>query len=178
MNVVTKARTKFTFVSKSDMTLPELLQPQYGSKEKDVGFFASGSIALNVYTEKMVYPQGEALKIIVEVNNSSSRTVKPKFYLYEKQTVYAQGQRRVNTKNILKEKSDPVKPSTRQTVHKVITIPVGLPASILNCPILKLEYGLKVILDVALTKNPEVKLPIIVLPNLDFTPSKELQAYS
>lgn len=173
MKVQAKAKTKFTFVSKADMTLPSLMEPQYGCKDKDVVFFASGNISLNVYTEKMGYLQGEQLKVIVEITNSSTRKVKPKFYLYKKESFFAQGQRRVETKNVLKDKSDQVPNSSRQTMTKIITIPQELPPSILNCSIIKLEYRLKVILDVTLTKNPEIKLPIIVLPYLHGSATKD-----
>ena len=33
-------------------------EPQYGSKDKDVVFFASGNVSMNVFTEKMGYLQG------------------------------------------------------------------------------------------------------------------------
>lgn len=173
MKIQAKAKTKFIFVSKADMTIPRLMEPQYGCKDKDVVFFPSGKISLNVYTEKMGYLQGEQLKVIVEVTNSSTRKVKPKFYLYKKESFFAQGQRRVETKDVLKDKSDQVPTSSRHTVTKIITIPPELPPSILNCSIIKLEYRLKVMLDVTLTKNPEIKLPIIVRPYLDGSATKE-----
>nr|XP_046200924.1 uncharacterized protein LOC124033046 [Oncorhynchus gorbuscha] len=106
---------------------------------------------------------GESVKVRAIIVNNSTRPVTPKYYLYEKQCFYAQKKRKVHTHNILKEKGDQVPAGTRQTVTQVLTIPPQLPATIFNCPILKLEYRLKVVLDVKLAIDPEIKLPIVVL---------------
>lgn len=87
---------------------------------------------------------GEALRVRLEITNRSSRSVKPKFTLYEKQSFFAQGRRRVHTRDILKEKAEAVESSKKETVTQVINLPVELPSSILNCSIIKLEYRLKV----------------------------------
>ncbi|XP_071755833.1 arrestin domain-containing protein 3-like [Centroberyx gerrardi] len=176
MKVTKKVKTKFTVVSKPDMDTPGLMDPQYGCKDKSVTFFGSGNISMEVHTKRMGYQQGEALKVKAEISNQSTRSVKPKFILYEKKSFFAQGRRRVSTNDILKEKIEPVESSSKQTVTKVITIPRELPPSILNCSIIKLEYRLKVVLDVSMTKNPEVKLPIVVLPSSEAA-SKEHEEY-
>ncbi|KAL7391103.1 hypothetical protein ABVT39_004279 [Epinephelus coioides] len=164
MKLTKKTKTHFTFVSKADMDIPGLLDPQYGSKDKSVKVFGSGNISMDIQTKRMGYKQGRDLKVMAEISNQSSRSVKPKFILYEKQSFFAQGRRRVCTNEILKEKVEAVEPSRKETVTKVITIPRELPPSILNCSIIKLEYRLKVILDVKLASNPEIKLPIVILP--------------
>ncbi|XP_029493072.2 arrestin domain-containing protein 3-like isoform X2 [Oncorhynchus nerka] len=160
----TKAKTDFPFVSKADQSMiPYLMKPQHGTKDKDVMFFASGKISVSIHTERQGYQQGEALKVRAIIVNNSTRPVTPKNYLYEKQCFYAQKKRKVHTHNILKEKGDRVPAGTRQTVTQVLTIPPQLPSTIFNCPILKLEYRLKVVLDVKLAIDPEIKLPIVVL---------------
>lgn len=70
--------------------------------------------------------------------------MKPKFVLYEKQSFFAQGKRKVHTHDILKEKAEVVESSKKETVTQVIHLPAELPSSILNCSIIKLEYRLKV----------------------------------
>ncbi|CDQ65864.1 unnamed protein product [Oncorhynchus mykiss] len=163
MRFDTKAKTDFPFVSKADRSMiPYLMKPQHGTKDKDVMFFASGKISASIHIERQGYQQGEALKVRAIIVNNSTRPVTPKYYLYEKQCFYAQKKRKVHT-HILKEKGDRVPAGTRQTVTQVLTIPPQLPATIFNCPILKLEYRLKVILDVKLAIDPEIKLPIVVL---------------
>ncbi|XP_023258422.1 arrestin domain-containing protein 3-like [Seriola lalandi dorsalis] len=120
------------------------MEPQYGSKDKSVKLFGSGNVSMDVHTKRMGYKQGEVFQVIVEISNRSSRTVKPKFMLYEKRSFFAQGRRRVCTNEILKEKIEAVAPSSKETVTKAISIPRELAPSILNCSIIKLEYRLKV----------------------------------
>ncbi|KAL0979755.1 hypothetical protein UPYG_G00189210 [Umbra pygmaea] len=164
MKLAKTARTTFTFISKADMTLPGLMEPQYVTTDKNIVFFASGNIALNMHTERIGYQQGEVLKVTADVINSSTRNVKPIFYFYLKKSFYARGKRKVDTHNLVKEKGESVPSSTKNTVTRFIPIAAELTPSILNCHIIRLEYRLKVVLKVALTKNPEIKLPVIVLP--------------
>lgn len=91
-----------------------------------------------------LYFAGEALKVTVDINNHSTRSVKPKFTLYEKSSFSAKGLRKVNHNEVLKEKVEAVASSSRVNVTKVIPLPRDLPPSILNCSIIKLEYMLEV----------------------------------
>ncbi|XP_047238103.1 arrestin domain-containing protein 3-like [Girardinichthys multiradiatus] len=164
MKLTKKAKTHFMFVSKADMDTPGLMVPQHESKDKTLAF-SSGNVSMDVYTKKMGYKLGETLYVTIKINNASSRTVKPKFELYEKKSFFAQGHRKVETHTILKEKADAVEAhSGKATVTKMITIPRELPLSILNCSILKLEYRIKVYLDIKCATDPKVKLPIVILP--------------
>lgn len=80
----------------------------------------------------------------VDIVNNSSRTVKPKFILYQKQSFFASKKRKVITKELLKEKGDLIDPLTKQCVTKVLNIPADTCISILNCKVLKVEYRVKV----------------------------------
>ncbi|CAJ1068492.1 arrestin domain-containing protein 3-like [Xyrichtys novacula] len=173
MKLTKKAKTHFTFVSRADMDTPGLMEPQYGCKDKSVGVFGSGNVSIDVHTKRMGYTQGEGIQVIAEISNRSSRSVKPKFTLYEKRSFFAQGRRRVHTNEILKDKLEPIESSDKKTVTKVITIPRDLPPSILNCSIIKLEYRLKVYLDIKCASDPEIKLPIVVLPALEAPSHKQ-----
>lgn len=164
MQLTKTAKTHFTFVSSADMDVPGLLEPQSGCKDKTLSTFGSGTVTIDVHTERQGYNQGEALQVRAEIKNQSSRAVKPKFVLYKKKSYFAQGKRRVNTTDVLKEKCDVVESGCNKTVTKTITVPKELPPSILNCSIIKLEYRLKIYLDIKSATNPEVKLPIVVLP--------------
>uniref|UniRef100_A0A4W5M1W6 Arrestin C-terminal-like domain-containing protein n=1 Tax=Hucho hucho TaxID=62062 RepID=A0A4W5M1W6_9TELE len=112
------------------------------------------------------------------IHNNSTRTVTPNFYLYEEQSFFAKHKRKVYTNDIIKERGDPVTASTRQTVTKVLTIPPQLPVSLLDCSILKLEYRLKVTLDVPMAKDPEVKLPLVILLDKSIAAEERQQEYS
>lgn len=173
MKLTKKAKAHFTFVSKADMDTPRLMEPQYGCKDKSVKAFGSGNVSLDVNTKQMGYMQGEGIKVHVEIKNRSSRSVKPKFVLYEKRSFFAQGHRRVHTHEILKDKVEAIEPSDKKTVTKVIPIPRELPPSITNCSIIKLEYRLKVFLDIKCATDPEIKLPIVVLPVFEHRTAKQ-----
>ncbi|XP_051277300.1 arrestin domain-containing protein 3-like isoform X1 [Dicentrarchus labrax] len=173
MKLTKKAKVHFTFESKADMDIPGLMEPQYSCKDKSLKLFGSGTISMDVHTKQMGYKQGEAFQVTAEINNCSSRSVKPKFILYEKKSFFAQGRRRVCTNEILKEKFEAVESSGKETVTKVINIPRELPPSILNCSIIKLEYRLKVHLDVKCASDPEIKLPIVILPASEVPAKKQ-----
>ncbi|KAG7481300.1 hypothetical protein MATL_G00065260 [Megalops atlanticus] len=163
MRLPSKTKATFNFVSKPDMSNPQLMSPQYGTKSKKMKLFTSGNASINISTERMGYMQGEGLKIMVEIENSSSRALAPKYAIYQKQSFFARGKRRVSTNDILKEVGEPVPPSTNQKITKVLNIPPDLPTSILKCPILKVEYKLKVYLDVPYATDPEIKVPLVIL---------------
>uniref|UniRef100_A0A3B1JLF7 Zgc:110353 n=1 Tax=Astyanax mexicanus TaxID=7994 RepID=A0A3B1JLF7_ASTMX len=170
-----KAETEFTFVSRPDSLLPLARTPQHGAKDKDVVFFSSGNISMNIYLEKTGYQQGENLIIRGEIVNSSTKKIVPKYTIYQKQSFFASGKRRLHISNIVKEKEAALPSSSRLTVSKILTIPSGVTPTILNCRILKVEYRLKVILDVSFTKNPELKLPLVILPACDGAMAKVLE---
>ncbi|KAK1801410.1 hypothetical protein P4O66_023080 [Electrophorus voltai] len=153
MHMMKKARTKFAFVSRTNVLQPEVMSPQYGTKERDVIFFASGKISMNIFLEKTGYQLAQPERLFPNMLSIRREASLPK--------------RHIHTSNILKEKDTPLSSSTRQTVSKVLNAPSGVTPSILNCRILKVEYRLKVILDVSFPQNPDIKLPLIFLPTCD-----------
>ncbi|XP_026115336.1 arrestin domain-containing protein 3-like [Carassius auratus] len=176
MRAASKAEAKFTFVARADYDQSTLMAPQHGSKDKNVIFFASGNISMNIFLPKTGYQQGERLVVNGEIVNSSTRKIVPKYIIYQKQSFFAGGNRAVHTTQILKEKGEPLMSSTRENLSKVLALPTEISTTIQNCRILKVEYRLKVILDVSFTKNPLIKLPLIVLPLNGGTSSKSLEA--
>ncbi|KAG1937212.1 arrestin domain-containing protein [Pimephales promelas] len=166
MRISSKAKAEFHYVPSPDVSNPELMAPQYATKDKQMKLFTSGSVSMNIKTEKMGYYLGEGLKVLAEVQNNSSRTIKPKYCLYEKHSFFARGKRRLHTHELFKEEGEPIEPNPNpsKTVTKVLPIPPSLPISILNCRILKVEYRLRVYLDVPYASDPEIKFPIVILP--------------
>ncbi|XP_051525156.1 arrestin domain-containing protein 3-like isoform X2 [Myxocyprinus asiaticus] len=142
LHAASKSETKFTFVSRADYDQTTLMAPQHGSKDKNVIFFASGNISMNIFLPKTGYQQGEGLVVNGEIINNSTRKIVPKYIIYQKQSFFAG----------------------------------GITPTIQNCCILKVEYRLKVILDVSFTKNPMIKLPLIILPLNDRVSAKALEA--
>ncbi|XP_026067171.1 arrestin domain-containing protein 3-like [Carassius auratus] len=164
MRISSKDKTEFHYVPRPVVSNPELMSPQHGAKDKQMKLFSSGSVSMNINTEKMGYYLGEGLKVLAEVQNSSSRTIKPKYCLYEKHSFFARGKRRLHTHDLLKDAGEPIEPNSKKTVTKVLSIPPSLAISILNCRILKVEYRLRVYLDVPYASDPEIKFPVVILP--------------
>ncbi|KAL2092377.1 hypothetical protein ACEWY4_012175 [Coilia grayii] len=59
-------------------------------------------------------------------------------------------------------KVEPVEPSAKKTVTFSLTIPPDVTPTTLNCRVLKVEYKLKVYLDVKYSRDPHVSLPVVI----------------
>ncbi|KAM4745178.1 arrestin domain-containing protein 3-like [Anableps anableps] len=164
MRLTKKTETHFTFVCKAAGS--GLMARQHGSINKKI-VLGSGKVSMGVHTRQRGYKQGETLQIQVEIENLSSRSVKPKFVLDEKKSFFGLNRGKIQKHEILKEKADAVESfAGKKTVIKEIIIPRELSLSILNCPIIKLEYRLKVYLEITCEANLVVKLPIVIIPEL------------
>ncbi|KAM3611067.1 uncharacterized protein V6R79_012994 [Siganus canaliculatus] len=153
-------RSEFPFASKTEMLIIGLKERQHATR---ISFYASAKVTMNVASEKMAVKQGEAIGVSVEVINGSACTVTPRFYLCEKQTFAAQSKRVVHINETLFGKGESVPAETSQIITKVLSIPPQLPPTFFNCCMMKLEYRLKVTLDIPLGKDPEIRLPLVIL---------------
>uniref|UniRef100_A0A3Q3M4M8 Arrestin C-terminal-like domain-containing protein n=1 Tax=Mastacembelus armatus TaxID=205130 RepID=A0A3Q3M4M8_9TELE len=145
MRISKKDSTKINFVSKADLNHdPGLMAPQHEHKDKKMKMFSSGAVAMDVNLEKAGFFQGEGLKVMAFIQNKSSREIRPKYCVYRKHSFFANGKRKLSTKDLLKEVGEPIQPSASENVTRVLTIPHDVEPSILNCSIIKAEYRLRV----------------------------------
>ncbi|XP_048843095.1 tyrosine-protein phosphatase non-receptor type 23-like isoform X6 [Brienomyrus brachyistius] len=158
------AASEFTFVSKPEMGVAHLMSPQHGTVTKKMNLFTSGNAAINVNMERTAYWPGEELRVTVDIQNSSSRNLAPKLAVDQILSFSAEGRAKVCTHRVLKHVGEPIPANMPQTLILVLKLPPNLPASIPNCRIIRVEYFLKVYLDVPLASDPEVKLPLVILP--------------
>ncbi|XP_076853829.1 arrestin domain-containing protein 3-like [Brachyhypopomus gauderio] len=149
---------------------PNLMIPQSGATDKKMKLFTSGSASIRATMDKMGCMQGEIIKVSTDVDNSSSRDLKLKYSLEQKQTFCAQGRHKYCTNTIFKVVGDPVPSGSKQTVVTQLTIPPNLELTIMNCGIIKVEYILKVYLDVPYASDPEIQFPVVILPAGLFLP--------
>nr|XP_015827983.2 arrestin domain-containing protein 3 [Nothobranchius furzeri] len=157
--------TKLSFVPRPDLSPASgVMTPQHESKDKKMNIFTSGTVAMDVQLEKSGFCQGEQLKVLAFIKNDSSREIKPKYCIYTKHSFFARGKRRLHCKDLIKEVGAPIAPCTSQNVTQVITIPREMEPSIMNCSIIKVEYRLRVYLDVKYASDPEIKFNIFILP--------------
>ncbi|XP_010742039.3 arrestin domain-containing protein 3 [Larimichthys crocea] len=164
MRIDKKDSININFVTKDMCSDPELKEPQHESKDKKMKFFNSGTVAMDVDIEKTGFFQGEGMKVVACIENNSTRDIKPKYCVYRKHSFFANGKRRLSTKDLIKEVGEPIPPSASEKVTRVITIPHDMEPSITNCSNMKVEYRLRVYLDVKYASDPEIKFPITILP--------------
>ncbi|XP_070761150.1 arrestin domain-containing protein 3-like [Enoplosus armatus] len=178
MRVDSKAKAKFTLIHKGNLNSdPFLMTPQHSTTDKKMKLFTSGTVGMDVNIVRTGFHQGEGIKVVASIQNKSSRDIKPKYCLYKKCSYFAKGKRRVETKDILKEVGDAIPSSAGQTVTRTITVPPTTCVSISSCNIIKVEYRLRVYLDVKYASDPEIKFPIVILPALQGPDGEHLPAY-
>lgn len=95
-------------------------------------------------TDPLSSPQGECIQIFADVENCSSRVVVPKAALYQNQTFFAKGKGKQIQQLVSNLRGDPLPQGKSQSWEgKLLKIPPVSP-SILDCPIIKVEYALVV----------------------------------
>ncbi|XP_029370898.1 arrestin domain-containing protein 3-like [Echeneis naucrates] len=159
-----KAKKEFIVFEHIDINTPLLLAPQAGTKEKTLccWFCASGPISLSAKIERKGYTPGESIQIFAEVENCSSRVVVPKAALYQTQTFYAKGKGKQIQQLVSNLRGDPLPQGKSQSWEgKQLKIPPVSP-SILDCPIIRVEYALVVYVDVPGGLNLSVSLPLVI----------------
>ncbi|XP_070689872.1 arrestin domain-containing protein 3-like [Pempheris klunzingeri] len=177
MRIDSKAKAHIT-VSKGDLNSDsELTIAQHSFIDKKMKLFTSGAVGMDVNIARTGHRQGEGIQVVASIQNRSSRGIKPKYCLYKKSSFFAKGKRKVKTEDILKEEGEVIPPSAGLTVTRIITIPPTACASILNCSLIRIEYRLRVYLDVKYASDPEIKFPIVILPALRGPDREDVSAY-
>lgn len=124
--------------------------------------FISGPISLHVRTDRKGYCPGESIAITARFENNSNRSLTPTVSLYQTQTASAGGKcmlRKFKLTSITGLVIDP-----RSSVEWD-AIPLKVPAvspTINNCCLIRVEYFVRVVLEVRGGKNLTTDLPIIV----------------
>uniref|UniRef100_A0A672K6Y3 Arrestin C-terminal-like domain-containing protein n=1 Tax=Sinocyclocheilus grahami TaxID=75366 RepID=A0A672K6Y3_SINGR len=155
---------ELSFVPRNDATNDHLLQPQSGTQDKRMKLFSSGKMSLTVSTDKTGYMQGETIRVFVDIDNSSSRDVKLKYSLKQLQTFIAGIRNKRGLKYIIEETRDRIPSGEKSKFIVNMKLPHDLTVTIENCRILKVQYELKVYLDVSFASDPEVRFPVVILP--------------
>uniref|UniRef100_A0A3P9L5G5 Arrestin domain-containing protein 3 n=1 Tax=Oryzias latipes TaxID=8090 RepID=A0A3P9L5G5_ORYLA len=159
-----KAKKEFIVFEHIDINTPLLLAPQAGTKEKTLccWFCASGPISLSAKIERKGYTPGESIQIFAEVENCSSRVVVPKAALYQTQTFFAKGKGKQIQQLVSNLRGDPLQQGKSQSWEgKLLKIPPVSP-SILDCPIIRVEYALVVYVDIPGGLNLSLSLPLVI----------------
>uniref|UniRef100_A0A3B3SGR5 Uncharacterized protein n=1 Tax=Paramormyrops kingsleyae TaxID=1676925 RepID=A0A3B3SGR5_9TELE len=121
------AASAFTFVSRPEMGVAQLMSPQHGTATKKMNLFTSGNAAINVNIERTAYWPGERLKVTVDIQNSSSRDLAPKIAVDQVQSFFTDRRGKVCKHQMLNHVGEPVPANTKKMLTQVLRLPPNLP---------------------------------------------------
>lgn len=150
------------FCSKSFPNIDQLMFPQTGSTNKEVGVFSKGTVQMDATVDRTGYAPGDTVCINAKISNSSSKDVTPKFSLIRDVVYRANGSTKYEKNVIHKEVGGLVQPKSHNEVRSVFKIPSNASLTIHNCDILSVEYRIKAYLDISFSFDPEVVFPVVV----------------
>ncbi|XP_061657476.1 arrestin domain-containing protein 3-like isoform X2 [Syngnathoides biaculeatus] len=159
-----KVKKEFVVFEHIDINTPLLLAPQAGSKEKTLCCWlcASGPISLSVKVARKGYTPGDSIRIFAEVENCSTRAVVPKAALYQTQSFFAKGKGKEIRRPVSDLRGEALARGQSQSWRgRPLKIPPVSP-SILDCPIIRVEYALVVYVDVPGGLNLSLSLPLVI----------------
>lgn len=131
----------------------------------------SGPISMNVRIERKAFRPGEAVRILCEFSNGSSRMATSKAVLVQIQIYSTHGSsRKILQLPMASLAGDPVGPYSGD-VHRelMLALPDDLQSSLNNCKIFDLSYVLKVHLSVSYARDLTVCCPIFIYSPPEFT---------
>lgn len=167
------------FSSKSFPNIDQLMFPQTGSTNKEVGIFSKGTVQMDATVDRRGYAPGDTVSINAKINNSSSKDVTPKFSFIQDIVYRASGSTKYEKNVIHQEVGGLVKPQTHNEVRGVFKIPPNAPLTIQNCDVLSVEYRIKAYLDISFSSDPKVIFPVVLffgglsnqMPSVSVSPS-------
>ncbi|KAI5626652.1 arrestin domain-containing protein 2, partial [Silurus asotus] len=161
---VKKIKKEFTVIEPIDINTPSLLAPQAGTKEKmaRLWYHNFGQVSVTAKIDRKGYTPGEVIPVFAEFDNGTSRSVVPKAYITQTQTFIARGTMKQKQAVVATLCGDVVEARRRETWHgRAIKIPPVGP-SILQCRIIKVEYTLRVCVDIPGTSKLCLELPLVM----------------
>uniref|UniRef100_A0A8C1CVR0 Arrestin domain containing 2 n=1 Tax=Cyprinus carpio carpio TaxID=630221 RepID=A0A8C1CVR0_CYPCA len=161
---VKKIKKEFTVIEPIDINTPSLLAPQAGTKEKmaRIWYRNCGQVSITAKIDRKGYTPGEVIPVFAEFDNSTSRSVVPKAYITQTQTFLARGTMKQKRAVVATLSGDILGARRRETWHgRAIKIPPVGP-SILQCRIIKVEYTLRVCVNVPGTSKLSLELPLVM----------------
>ncbi|XP_077128069.1 arrestin domain-containing protein 2 [Ranitomeya variabilis] len=163
-STVKKAKKEFTVIEPIDINTPDLLAPQAGTKEKvaHAWYCNLGQVTVTAKIDRKGYTPGEVIPIFAEIDNCTSRTVVPKAAIIQSQTFTARGTLKQKKSVVATLAGDAVPAGKRETWHgRALKIP-PLGPSIIQCRIIKVEYALKVCVEIPGSSKLLLELPLVI----------------
>ncbi|KAJ8383347.1 hypothetical protein AAFF_G00222070 [Aldrovandia affinis] len=163
-STVRRIKKEFTVIQPIDINTPALLAPQAGTKDKmaRAWYRNFGQVSVTAKIDRKGYTPGEVIPVFAEFDNSTSHVVVPRVCITQIQTFVARGTMKQKRSVVAALCGDAVAPRCRESWHgRAIKIPPVGP-SILQCRIIKVEYVLRVFVDMPGTSKLSLELPLVM----------------
>lgn len=154
----------FTVISPIDINRLEYQAPVENNAEKMLCCWCltSGPVSINARTDRRGYCPGESIAITADFENYSSRPVIPHATLYQTQTFLAGGKQRARRYKFTILTGLQIQPGRRANWDaQLLKIPAVSP-SILNCCLIKVDYTVRITLQIPGSYNLSLDLPIVI----------------
>ncbi|XP_075405036.1 arrestin domain-containing protein 2 isoform X1 [Tenrec ecaudatus] len=159
-----RARKVFVVIEPVDINTPALLAPQAGTQEKfaRTWYCNRGLVSLSAKIDRKGYTPGELIPVFAEIDNGTTRPVLPRVAVIQTQTFMARGARKQKRVVVASLVGEPVGPGRRALWQgRALHIPPVGP-SILHCRVLRVDYVLKVCVDIPGTSKLLLELPLVI----------------
>ncbi|KAM6166989.1 arrestin domain-containing protein 2 isoform 3-T3 [Erethizon dorsatum] len=159
-----RTRTVFTVIESLDINTPALLAPQAGAREKVARswYCNRGLVSLSAKIDRKGYTPGEVIPIFTEVDNSCTHPVRPRAALVQTQTFMARGARKQKCLVVASVAGELVAPGRRARWQgQMLRVPPVGP-SILHCRVLRVDYSLRVCVDIPGSSKLLLELPLVI----------------
>ncbi|XP_069074837.1 arrestin domain-containing protein 2-like [Pleurodeles waltl] len=161
---VKKAKVDFTVLQPIDINTPALLAPQRGTKEKKAHtwYCSLGQVSLTTKIDRKGYTPGDDIVIFADIDNGTSKAVVPKVAIIQTQTYATRGITKQKEAMVASFTGDSVVPRKKETWHgKSLKVPPLCP-SITQCRIIRVEYALKVCIEIPSASVLCLQLPLVI----------------
>ncbi|XP_078527070.1 arrestin domain-containing protein 2-like [Lissotriton helveticus] len=161
---VRKAKVDLTVIHPIDVNTPALLAPQRVTKEKKAHtwYCNLGQVYLTVKIDHKGYTPGEDIVIFADIDNATSKAVVPKAAIIQTQTFAARGITKQKVAMVATLTGEAVPPRKRETWQgRTLKVPPLCP-SIAQCRIIRVEYALKVYVEIPSSSMLFLQLPLVI----------------
>ncbi|OQV13229.1 Arrestin domain-containing protein 3 [Hypsibius exemplaris] len=159
-----KTKKPVTVISPIDINRSEFMEPVEGAVEKNVccWWCVSAPVTAEIRTDRKGYCPGESIAISALFNNGTRRHITPHATLYQVQSFNANGKSRSRAIKLTTVSGVAIPPGeTGYWDAQLLKVPAVSP-SILNCQLIKVDYQVKITLQIPGACNLYADLPVVI----------------
>ncbi|XP_062236367.1 arrestin domain-containing protein 3-like [Platichthys flesus] len=158
-----RRQCEIKFFSKSLQHLDQVVM--YGSVNTDLGIFSRRMVKMLASVDRLIYSPGDTVSVSVNIQNSSSKRMKPKFILQQNTEYSTKFSTKTCVTILCKMVGEKITRKSEEMVTCQLRIPDDVVFTLTNCKLVSVRYFLKVYLDISFAKDPEVEFPLVIAPS-------------